>query len=107
MRKIDIVIKTVLDRWPGSELRFRPELQDRRCQYVCRRMAQTLDVRHRRALFGCFSIFSHGVLLGPNVHYFVVCDEFGNGRSLPFWQAWAAGNCRPRLPILRRNASAW
>ena len=49
--KIDIVIKTILHGRPGSELRFRPNLQNRRCEYMRRGVTQPLDVRHRRAFF--------------------------------------------------------
>ena len=50
VRKIDVVIKAVLDRRPGGELRFRPNLQNRCREHVGRRMTKTLDVRHLRAL---------------------------------------------------------
>ena len=48
--KIDIVIKAVLHRRARSELRFRPDFQNRRRKYVRRRMTKTLDIRHCRAL---------------------------------------------------------
>ena len=57
VRKIDIVIKTVLDRRPGGELRFRPDFQDRRGQDVRGRMTQTFDVGHLSAHLGCFAFF--------------------------------------------------
>ena len=46
MRKINIVIKTVLYWRSCGELRFRPEFQDRRCKYVRRGVPQTLNVGH-------------------------------------------------------------
>ena len=51
VRKIDVVIKTVLDRWPGGELCFRPDFQNRRRQDMRGRMPEALEVRHLRALF--------------------------------------------------------
>src|ERR1051325_3100064 len=57
--KIDIVIKTVLDRRAGGELRLRPDFQNGSGQNVRTRMAQTLDVRHLRALLQSFAIFLH------------------------------------------------
>ena len=51
VRKINVVVKTVLDRGTGGELCFRPDFQDRGGQHVRRRVAETLDVRHLRALF--------------------------------------------------------
>src|ERR1700676_3363049 len=59
MRKIDIVIKTILDRRTGGELRFRPDFQYGRGQDVCGRMTQTFDVRHLRAHLWCFAFLSH------------------------------------------------
>ena len=59
VRQIDVVIKAVLDRRPGSELRFRPDPQDRRRQDVRRRMTETLEVGHLRALFESFAFFFH------------------------------------------------
>ena len=46
VRKFDVVIKTIFDRRPGSELRFRPDLQNRRSKDVGSRMTQTFQVRH-------------------------------------------------------------
>ena len=57
VRKIDIVIKTVLDRRPGGELRFRPDFQNRRRQDMRGRMTQTFDVGHLRALLWSFAFF--------------------------------------------------
>ena len=50
MRQFDIVIKAVLDRRAGGELRFRPEFQNSRRQYVRRRMTKTFYIRHLCAL---------------------------------------------------------
>jgi hypothetical protein len=57
--KIDIVIKTVLDRRPGSELRFRPDFQNSRGKDVRRGMPEPLDIRHLRALLQSFAVFIH------------------------------------------------
>ena len=59
VRKIDIVIKTVLDRRTGSELRFRPDFQNGGGEHVRRRMPKPLDLRHLRAHFRCFAVFVH------------------------------------------------
>ena len=61
MRQIDVVIKTVLDRRPGGELRVRPELQNRRGQDMRRGMTQPLEVGHRCALLECFAFVRHQV----------------------------------------------
>ncbi len=59
VRKIDIVIKTVLYGRPGGELRFRPDFQNRRCEYMRSGVTQPLDVGHRRALFQSFAFLNH------------------------------------------------
>src|SRR5437879_5253388 len=66
--KIDIVIKTVLYRRPGGELRFRPDFQNRRGEYMRRRVTQALDVGHRGALLQIFAFVRHSIerLLGPS-----------------------------------------
>ena len=46
VRKIDVVIKAVLDRRPGGELRFRPDFQNGRGEDMRRRMAKPFEVRH-------------------------------------------------------------
>ena len=51
VRQIDVVIKTVFDRRPGGELRFRPDFQDRRRKDMRSRMTKTFEVRHLLALF--------------------------------------------------------
>ena len=61
VREIDIIIKSVLDRRPGRELRFRPDLQNGRRQDMRRRMTKALDVRHLRAHLGSFAFFLHPI----------------------------------------------
>ena len=50
MRQFDIVIEAILHRRAGGELRFGPEFQNSRRQYMRRRMTETFDVRHLCAL---------------------------------------------------------
>ena len=66
--KIDIVIKTVLNRRPGGELRFGPDFQNRRGEYMRRRVTQALDVGHRGAWLQIFEFVRHSIerLLGPS-----------------------------------------
>ena len=59
VRKIDIVIKTILYRRPGGELRFRPDLQNCRRKYVGRRVTKTFEVGHRSALLWRFAFLNH------------------------------------------------
>ena len=81
--KFDIVIKSILDRRSGRELRFRPDFQNGRRQNMRRRMAQAFDVGHRCALFGSFAFvhFNSERFLdfARNDKDFVGWDEFGNG----------------------------
>ena len=48
--QFDVVVKAVLDRRTGGELRFRPDLEDGRGQDVRSGVPQALDVGHLRAL---------------------------------------------------------
>ena len=59
MRQIHVVIKAVLDRRPGRELRFRPDLQNGGRQNVGGGMPQPLDIGHLGAFFGSFAIVLH------------------------------------------------
>ena len=59
MRQIDIVVKTVIDRRPGGELRLRPDFQNGGCENVRRGMTQTLDISHLGALLQCLTVFGH------------------------------------------------
>ena len=61
VRKIDIVIKSVIDWWPGCELRLRPDFQNGRRQDMRSRMPQTFDVCHRCAHLGSFAFFLHPI----------------------------------------------
>ena len=60
VRQFDVVIKAVLDRRPGGELRVGPDAQDGRRQDVRGGMAQALEVGHLRALLESFAFVAHG-----------------------------------------------
>ena len=108
VREIDIIIKAVLDRRPGGELRFRPDLQNRRRQHMRRRMTQPFDVRHLRAHFGSFAFFLHSV--GGEINHE---EHEGHGQfrfvlslcgTRAFWGARAASPqcsaaCRAQNPV--------
>src|ERR1051326_172596 len=57
--ELEVVIKSVLDRRPGCELRLGPDLEDRRPQNVRRRVTEPFDVRHLGALLESFAIVVH------------------------------------------------
>src|SRR5438552_14075450 len=59
VRKIEIVIETVFDRRPSGELRFRPDFQDRRREYMRRGVTQPLEVSHLRAHLESFAFVIH------------------------------------------------
>ena len=46
VRQIDVIIKAVLDRRTGGELRFRPDPQNGRGKHVRSRMADAFEIRH-------------------------------------------------------------
>src|SRR5215475_14613711 len=61
MRKVHIVIKAVLHRRTRSKLRFRPDFQNGRRNYVSCGMSQPLDIGHLRALLQSFAFLRHWI----------------------------------------------
>src|SRR5205809_4249277 len=59
VRKINIVIKTILYGRPCSELCLRPNLQDCGRKYVRRRMPEPFDIRHLRPHLRSFAFLIH------------------------------------------------
>ena len=55
MLKIHIIIKAILDRRTGRELRIGPYLRDRGCHHMGAGMAQPLQVAHAIALVEALS----------------------------------------------------
>ena len=61
MRQIDVVVKAVLDRRPGGELRLRPDAQDGRREHMRGGVAEALQVGHLAALLEGLAFVGHGV----------------------------------------------
>ena len=55
MREFNVVIKTVLDRRPGGELRVRPKAENRRGQDMRGGMPDAFQLGHLRAVVESFA----------------------------------------------------
>jgi hypothetical protein len=61
MIHFEIVIETILDRWTGCELCFRPDPENGSRKHVGARVPKSVDVGHLVSFFGRFPIVWHGL----------------------------------------------
>ena len=55
MIQFEIVVETILDRWTGCELCFRPDPENGCRKHMGARVPNSFDVRHPLSLFSAFS----------------------------------------------------
>src|SRR5208282_6319238 len=88
MIQFEIVVETILDRWTGCELCFRPDPENGCRKHMRARVPNSLDVRHPLSLFIRFPIVRHGfeglenTRAAPNIQFRVF--------SFGFWVARVA-----------------
>src|ERR1043166_1273516 len=101
VRKIHIVVKTVFHRRSGSELRFRPNLQNRRRKYMRCRMTKPFEIGHLCTLLQSFAFLVHEKPLKINHEEDEGHEEFAraHGSSCDTIVTWQMSVVLSRLSI--------